>query len=180
MTTPGVSTAADFKKQNPEGIDFTLPSGLTCLVKRPGITEMIAEGLFPDSLVGLVSQFVDTGQGKKPQDRRPSKAQQQQASERMQQKAMAEITSDPVKMKEMFKLIDVATVYCVLEPVVHTNRYPEGHELAGQIIPPAERDNEWLYVDNIQEDDRMAIFNFAIGGEGEGNDEGVESFREEA
>lgn len=67
------------------------------------------------------------------------------------------------KVRDMMSLFDAVTVYCVVEPKV----YP---------IPPAdkERDEELLYVDEIDFDDKMFIFQFAIGGTRE-----VETFRKE-
>lgn len=173
MTNPApISSAADFKARKPTGIPFTLPSGLTCAVKRPGITELLAEGLFPDSLMGMVGAFVDKGQGKKPADRKKTKEQQAKIdaknSEDAMNTVMQEIVGDPEKLRDMLLTVDKATVYCVVEPQVHMNRYPDDHKdeaLRGQIIPPSDRDEELLYVDNIDEDDRMEIFNFAVGGD---------------
>jgi hypothetical protein len=172
MTTPGtISSAADFKNANPTGIPFKLPSGLTCAVKRPGVTELIAEGLFPDSLMGVVSGFVNKAQGKKPQDRKPTAAQQKKIDEKAQNDAMAKVTEDPEQLREMLLTVDKAAVYCIVEPVVTYNRYaPETHpdlpdHMYGKIIAPAERDDDKLYVDQIDEDDRMAVFNFAVGGD---------------
>jgi hypothetical protein len=67
------------------------------------------------------------------------------------------------KLRDMATLFDAVTVYCVVEPKVHP-------------VPPngEERDDELLYVDEIDFDDKVFIFQFAVGGTRD-----VEAFRKE-
>src|SRR4051812_5749499 len=55
-----------------EGEELPLPSGNTCLVKRPGMEKLFAAGVLPDELTKIALQSVDMAQGPgKPQDHLP-------------------------------------------------------------------------------------------------------------
>lgn len=75
-----------------------------------------------------------------------------------------EFSSDPEKMKEMLALVDIVVIHCVKEPEVFAA--PDDSE---------DRDEELLYIDEIADDDRSFIFQYATGGT---ND--VAQFRDEA
>lgn len=76
---------------------------------------------------------------------------------------LRDIMNDPEKLAEMMQMMDSVTIQCALEPRVHP--VPEKE---------AERDDDLLYVDEIDEGDKTAIFNIATGTVGE-----LEPFRAE-
>lgn len=76
----------------------------------------------------------------------------------------AAMEQDPVVLEEIGQLINDVTVYCVVEPVVAP--VPEAGD---------ERDEDTLYVDEVDMLDKMHIFQFAVGGTSD-----LETFRESA
>ena len=73
-----------------------------------------------------------------------------------------DMPADPKMLDEMMDLMDAVTIYCVLEPKVSPT--------------PAEgaiRDEETLYVDEVDFNDKLFIFQFAVGGTSD-----LEKFRE--
>lgn len=76
---------------------------------------------------------------------------------------VSEFLGDPQKMQEMLELMDIIAISCVKEPEVHP--IPEDDE---------DRDDALLYVDELQDEDRSFIFQYATGGTKD-----VEQFRQE-
>lgn len=76
----------------------------------------------------------------------------------------ADFLKDPDKMSDMLELVDIVVVHCVLEPVIHATPKDED-----------ERDDDLLYVDEIDDEDRSFIFQYATGGTSD-----VAKFRAEA
>lgn len=74
---------------------------------------------------------------------------------------MANVTLDD--LESITGLYDRVVLYCVLQPTVHEE--PADGE---------ERDPEFLYVDEVEMDDKMFIFQWAVGGTSD-----VEQFRAE-
>ena len=77
-------------------------------------------------------------------------------------KAVSESSSD--NLNDLLEMVDEVTVFCALEPRIY--REPKKEE---------ERDNELLYVDEVDDEDKMFIFQWATGGTAD-----VEQFRKEA
>lgn len=73
------------------------------------------------------------------------------------------IMSDPDQFNELIAMMDTVTIQCVVEPEVHPA--PESE---------ADRRDDLLYVDEIDETDKTYIFNLATGTVGE-----LEPFRAE-
>lgn len=132
------STAASWKRNR--GEDLELPSGNVALVKRPGITKFISEGCVPDPLMGVVDRAVKRGKG--------LPLQEQQA-----------ILKDPEKIRAMEEMMDKVLCLVVVEPKVVMGTDDEGNE-----IPESERSEDVIYADEVDMDDKVFIFNFAVGG----------------
>lgn len=135
------------KKPHP----LELPSGNTCLVKRVGMESFLQTGMMPNSLMGMVQGALDkakSGGQVKPDD---------------EAAMMSEITNDPAKMADMFALMDAVVIDCVVEPKV--SPIPDDDE---------ERDEDTLYIDEVDLNDRMFIFNYVSGGSAD-----LERFRDE-
>jgi hypothetical protein len=124
----------------------TLPSGNRVVVKRSTLKDFLIRGMVPNSLMAIVEQSLSSGQNKATDDE------------------MKKILGDPEKLAELMELMDSVTINCAIEPRVHP-------------APPreADRDDELLYVDELDEGDKVAIFNYAVGGTVE-----LEPFRGEA
>jgi len=117
-----------------------LPSGNTCLVQPVGMQAFITQGMIPNSLLGIIQKSLKAGQAG-------------QADDLDMDEFMAEALQDPEKLRSIFDIADSVTVYCVVEPQVHP-------------VPTDAnaRDPELLYVDEIDLDDKLFIFQYAVGG----------------
>lgn len=123
--------------------DVELPSGHTCQVKAVGMETLIKKGMIPNDLLGIIQKALDNNQGKK-----------NEALKKLeQQKLLDELLEDRAKLSAVFDLADVITVECVVQPKVLPA--PEHSE---------NRDPELLYVDEVDMEDKMFIFNFVVGG----------------
>lgn len=126
--------------------DLTCPSGQLCRVRRPGVQGLIKANVLEsfDQLTSIVAnETIPKAEGSPVVD-------------------ATTILRDPEKLNEAFVLMDKIVVYVVLEP---------------EVLPaPAsedERDDDLVYVDEIDIEDKAFIMNFAIGGSRD-----LERFRE--
>lgn len=146
------TSAAQWKKKSgAKPVDVELPSGNVAKVRQIPMTTLLSDGLFPDSMANIVRSSIDGKQ---------SKAE----LEAQTNAQMAEMAEDPKKMLEMFSVIDKIMVQAVVEPAVQLP--PEDDE---------DRDDEVLYADEVDIEDKMFIFNFCVGGSKD-----IERFREES
>jgi len=156
------SKASDFKK-NKAAIDLELPSGNVCFAKRKTLDVFLAEGVIPNSLMQIIQQQLDETEGKTND----------------LQGELQKVASDPDKLRDIMALADAITVGCVKEPMCLSNlrstgRVDEDGRPIMEVIPEADRDEELLYVDEVDMDDKMFIFQWAVGGTAS-----VERFRSE-
>lgn len=146
--------------------ELELPSGNVALVKRPGPALLLQEGFLPDSLSMIVNETIRENKGMKPQD-------------------LSEIQNDPDKIVDMLEGIDRMIPMIVVEPptLFHKTQVldDEGNPVTkdnGQSkfedIPGEDRDDDYVYTDDIELDDKMFLFQFAVGGT-----RSYEQFREE-
>jgi hypothetical protein len=126
------------KKSEPHPLD--LPSGNTCLMQPVGMDVFIKQGFIPNSLLAIVQKALAAGEAGK-------------ADELDMSEFMAEALVDPEKIRDIFQVADAVTVYCVVEPRVYP--VPTDSVL---------REEDKLYVDEIDLDDKLFIFNVAVGG----------------
>ena len=141
---PGAVTSANaWKKQTVEGTPLRVPSGNTCLVRAPGMGVFMREGVIPNGLMGIIQEAMANG-------RAPDEAD------------LAGMVDDPSKLQQLVELADAVALYCVIEPPL--SQAPVDEE--GHIVPfgHALRDPNTLYVDEVDFNDKMYIFNFAVGG----------------
>lgn len=156
------STAQAWKKKA-AGIDLAVPSGNTAKVRPVGIQVFLQRGIIPNSLMPIITEAISGGK----------------------QVSIKDMGMDHQKLKDTVQLFDDVTCYVVVEPKVSAvpkfnaahlhegickeeevgNEIPLGHEL---------RDEGTLYVDEVDMDDKMFIFQWAVGGTKD-----VESFRAE-
>jgi len=81
------------------------------------------------------------------------------------------LENNPELLEGVLALTDTACIFMVMEPVVK----PVPLDDDGEVIPFSQREKgEFLYVDEIQFEDKMFIFNWAVGGTAD-----LEKFRQE-
>lgn len=154
-----VTSASQWKKGKKGLPELTVPSGNTVRYKAPGMQAFLAQGFIPNDLLQFVIASLDANSGKKPTK---PKAQLEKEEAEATQKFMKDLASDPTKLASLVETLDKVWVECVIEPDTH---YPPDD--------PKERDEELLYVDEVDFDDKMFLFNACVGGTRE-----VERFRE--
>lgn len=127
-----------------KGYPLEVPSGKVCLVKRPdGLKLFLDQGMVPNALLPIVQEAVNEHKEKTPEE--------------LQQI----VVENPEMLGAILELATNVVLDCVLEPKVH----PVPLDDEGNIIPPHQRDeDDTLYIDYIDGDDLMFIFNFAVSG----------------
>lgn len=123
--------------------EVKVPSGNIALCRRPGMDTFLKLGMLPNSLMSIVQKNIQKAQkGAKDEDIQKNVAD-----------AMDKLLEDPQKIGEVFEMADRVVCFIVIQPEVH-------------LVPddPAERDPELLYVDEVLLDDKMFLFNWAVGG----------------
>lgn len=132
-------------------VELELPSGNVALVRAMRITDMLAEGFFPENLRAEILTQIGKAEG------------QNTGSSQMDIVDLQKMFEDPEKMGEMFDIFDKVLLKCVVEPKVLPA--PENE---------ADRDDELLYADEVDMEDKVFIFQWAVGG-----DDDLTSFRKE-
>lgn len=151
--TPQVSSAAAWKQSSGVGAPLVVPSGNVCLVKPMNMQALVRNNIIPNELMDIITGAMKTRQA-------PSMEQ------------MAEDIT-PEKLVAIMDVMDDVVLYMVVEPKIHpipmTKQVVDGEE---QLVP-AERDPNLLYVDEVDQDDKTFIFQYAVGGTRD-----LEKFRE--
>lgn len=136
------TSVSDWKKGK-QGEDLRLPSGNVCRIRRVGMREWVREDIIPDSLKPIVDDAIARGQNINP-------------------KTIEKLKKDTSKIAEMFELMDRVVALVVMLPAVIYHRYQRDGEWID--IPMDDRDEGTLYTDDIDDMDKIFIFNFAAGG----------------
>jgi hypothetical protein len=144
-----VSTAKSWKKAKAT-MELELPSGEVCLVKRPGLPQLIAENVLPDMLTPIANKAIEKGQSGVG------------VSEEESQEMMANLMKQENGLESMLDSFSRITAHCVVEPPVafHKRKVDDKWEN----IPEGERDEDILYTDDVDLEDQMFIFQFVVGG----------------
>lgn len=159
-----VATAATWgSKKKSSTFELDLPSGNTVLCKRVDMPTLLASGAFPDTLMSIVSEKIETATG------------QNDTPKEMDPAVVKGVLEDPKKLGELFDAIDKIVPLVVAQPTVENHKRPiaEG-SVELEVIPDEERDDDVVYTDAIDLEDKMFIFQYAVGGTRE-----VEDFRAE-
>lgn len=161
------------------GEEVELPSGNVALVKRPGMEKLFSAGVLPDELTKIALESIDkANSGGKPQDHKSK------GPDDIDPEMMKKFMEGENAVQDIFDSFDRITEMCVIEPPVKWHmrkvlidglhatddkgkpRYEE--------IPLSDRDEDTLYTDDIDMEDKTFIFNFVVGGTRD-----IERFREE-
>jgi hypothetical protein len=142
-----VSDIKAFKKAK-EGQLLPLPSGLVIRANRVDLQTFIMRGTVPNPLMEIVQDALAKGQ----------------KADIPSMMGLDEGKIDLSQVEEMLQVVDSVLVESVVTPKVH---YMPEEE--------SDRNDELLYVDEFDPEDKMFIFQWAVGGTAD-----VERFREEA
>lgn len=156
------NSARNWKRN--KGEELELPSGNVALVRRPGPAALLSGGVLPDTLMPIVQRAIRSGQGLKPIDEQ-------------------ELMNDPEKIVDALVAIDRLTAVVVAEPKVAFHKHslkdvtPKGTTEKLEDIPEDARNGEpcacgethpdpeeVVYTDEVDIDDKLFIFNYAVGG----------------
>jgi hypothetical protein len=130
------SAAGEFKKR--KGGIFELPSGLVMKLKNPGgMVALMSAGMMPNSLMSMVQDSLNKG--------KPMEAEDIVKPETG--------GVDPTFVSEMNTLLNNLIVLCAVEPKVFP--VPENED---------DRSDDFLYADEIDEEDKMFVFGWVSGG----------------
>lgn len=143
-----VSDVGSFKKRSARGgAELVLPSGLTCKAGRIDLQVFMKTGRIPNSLRGMVDramQGIDISQ---------EEVMDNIAGEDFAKKLLDKDPETVQKFEELMEMVDAVVVDAMIDP---------------KVIPaPAteeERSETELHVDEIDDQDKMFIMNFAMGG----------------
>lgn len=158
------TSANEWKQKASVGTLVTVPSGNTVRVRTPGMQVFMAQGVIPNGLMPLLKEAMKQGQG-------------------IPEEAAEAMVDDPEKINEILELADAVSLYCFVEPQLHEPpthlvEVEEDGELKEirQVVPLGDsaRDENLLYVDEVDLNDKLFVFQFAVGGSAK-----LEQFRTE-
>lgn len=153
----GVTSAADWKsKSGGKGVDLELPSGNVAKVKPIQITKLVEMDVFPDSLEQIIASKTTTADGREAVAAKKPDAEEAKAA-----------LANPKDLAKLMTSVDRITAMAVLEPKVLLaieNVAEEGEPDKWEDIPDDERDEDALYTDEVDLEDKMFIFQFCVGG----------------
>lgn len=130
------SSVAQWKKKA-AGDLIELPSGLTLRIRRVGLQTIMATGIMPNSLLTIAKKAVDKGQG----FTEPTDAE------------LAGLVTSEKQIEEMLGFFNKLVCFIAAEPEIHP--VPE---------PGVERDDDLVYVDEVDDEDKMFLFQVVTGG----------------
>jgi len=137
--------------------DLEVPSGQLCKVRKSSVQTLMAAGIIHnmDMLTSMVDEkLITPAEGKRPTKKALDGA-----------KASAQnILADPKKFDDLMTMMDKIVCHIVLEPQIL--RTPNDQ---------TNRKNGVIYADMVDLEDKLFIFQFAVGGT-----EDLEQFRKEA
>ena len=142
-TTDSPTSASQWKKQTVGGTLVRVPSGNTALIRTPGMQVFLESGVIPNALLPIIQEAMAKGGQPEETD-------------------MLAMMSDPEKIQEIVNLANAVTVYVCIDPVVA----PVPLDREGHVIPMGspDRDEDTLYVDEVEFNDKMYIMGVAVGG----------------
>lgn len=138
--------------------DLTMPSGQLCQVRQPGVQAMIASGVL--EAADTLSTLVDEKHIKRVAGKAPNLAKDIDAQS---------LLSDTDNMTRVFNVVDKVTAYIVVQPsVIRPIRTIPDENRPGEVIElplsPGERVTGQIYTDMVEIQDKMYLFQYAVGG----------------
>lgn len=162
------ATASEWRKKNEDANAFIveLPSGIDVKIKRPGMEAFLSAGLLPDTMAAEIKRQMELAKGKPP-------SQVDKVMDKEQIAALLESS----EIVEIMEAMNRVMAHCIVEPKVAWHMREVVDE-DGQIIweddkhtrplteyiPEDERDEDVVYTDEIDQEDKNFVFQFAVGG----------------
>jgi hypothetical protein len=144
--SPSEASSVSSWKQKKSTV-LTVPSGETCLAHKRPLQGFLKAGVIPNSLMPIILQWMKKAQGGK-------------TTTDLSQEIDIENTQ---QVTDMLDLIDIVVIDVVDEPKV--NPVPKEEDPDNEEYDPNfKRDDETLYVDDLQFDDKVFIYGWALGG----------------
>jgi len=128
------TSVAAWKKNAAEPVE--LPSGNYMRVRRMSMSTLMATGKMPNSLTAIVKKAVDKGTGVMGVE-----------------SEMADLIGDEKQLREMAQFLDTLVTMVAVDPPVSPTPETE-----------ADRQDDVLYADEIEEEDKSFIFQLVTGG----------------
>lgn len=147
-----VSSTSDFKKRK-GGRIMALPSGLVVKARRVELRTFIQHGDVPNMLLPIVEEALNKGR-------------EMDLSQIVAQDGGMNLDM----IKDMLEMVDKVVMAVCLDPKVHSSMDEDGNE-----IPEEDRDDDLVYVDEFDDEDKMFLFQWSSGGTDD-----VAIFRQEA
>lgn len=135
-----ITSASDWKSNARTPVELELPSGNICLAINKGMKVFLSEGNVPNSLMDIVQGAIAEGEGKG-------------------QKKLAEAAEDTKVLGDMIHMMDGIVVSCVMQPDIAPVPLKEDGTW-----DEAAKDPSLLYVDEVELEDKMFIFQWCVGG----------------
>lgn len=167
QTKKAASSAAEFKKRK-KGAPLELPSGLIVVARRVELRSYIQRGEVPNALMGVVEEALAKG--------READVSKMVGSED------GKVDLDMVN--DMYEMVDGVVMESIVDPKVHPLVWTEQDAVDGLIpedsevgdeIAEEEKDDSVLYIDEVDDEDKMFIFQWTTGGTAD-----LATFRQEA
>jgi len=125
-----------------------LPSGKFMKIRRVSFETFMKAGIIPNSLMAIVQDGIDRGGSVDDVD-----------------EDLKKFMDDPSQIADLFQLMDEVTIFCAVEPRVFRLPMKADTEDNGkQIVDEEKRRDDRLYVDELDQDDKVFIFNLSQGG----------------
>lgn len=165
-----LTSAKEWKKAS-QGEEVELPSGNVALIKRPGMESLFSAGVLPDELTKLALEQVQKAEVG-PQDHKKATVD---TTSGLDAKTMEKFMQTENAIGGIFEAFDRITAMCVIQPVCLFHKRRKVTDTGQQVlddkdkpvweeIPQADRDEEVIYTDDVDLDDKTFIFNYVVGG----------------
>lgn len=142
-------------KRPAEEFDLTVPSGNVCKVRSSGGMAMFMQkGMIPNSLMPIIKEHMNDS--------------------RELQATAGDVLENPELLENMMELADNVVMHVVVLPEIQPIPMVPGEGGEMVVVPQEARNPAILYVDEVDMNDKMFIFQWAMGGTKD-----VERFREE-
>lgn len=161
------TAAKDWISKKPKGTqEVKVPSGNICLVRVIDPEQMLMQGLIPNALLADVMKAAKEQAG--------VTSDVEGFTDEHAAVLMDKIINDPSELDQMMQMVNAICVNTVVEPTVLTvplwshqdvldhrcTEEMQGKEIAVHIRPEV----DGLWVDQVDMEDRMFLFQFAVGG----------------
>lgn len=170
-----VTSAKQWKGRRPKvGTDLELPSGNVALVKPLDPTDFLTSGMIPDPLSAIIHKAINSTKGLPPSalEKISNSREDLAATLEMFDRVLTHVVIKPVV--EMPPACDVAVNGEPCEEYANAEVHKDTHKSGRHRYHEGPRDEETLYADEVDFQDKMFIFQWVLGGTRD-----LEQFRKE-